>query len=51
MLKELLEAATEEIENVYGHDTVLTERIREYTLIQKTEISVINHIPGAGKLV
>lgn len=31
MLKELLEAATEEIQNVYGHDTELTERIR-YTL-------------------
>lgn len=28
VLKELLEAATEEIENVYGHDTALTERIR-----------------------
>jgi len=28
VLKELLEAATEEIENVYGHDTELTERIR-----------------------
>ncbi|SEU09878.1 hypothetical protein SAMN05443270_3136 [Lacrimispora sphenoides] len=28
MLKELLEAASEEIENVYGHDTELMERIR-----------------------
>jgi hypothetical protein len=28
LLKELLEAATEEIENLYGHDTELTERIK-----------------------
>ena len=27
-LKELLETAAEELENLYGHDTVLTERIR-----------------------